>query len=81
MDRSENVQRYTALSMSAAQQPLRTAASAIAIINSVVAGTGIAMAVSALGVSALALVAGVVAAIVFVALHLRYERKRVQSVR
>jgi hypothetical protein len=45
-----------------------------------VAGTGIAMAVSALGFSvAVAVVAGVVAAIVFVALHLRYELKKVQS--
>ena len=76
-----DVQRYMAFSMSVAQQSLLTAASAIAIINSMVAGTGIAMAVYALGVSvAVAVVAGVVAAILFVALHLRYELKRVRSV-
>ena len=76
-----DVERYMAFSMGVAGQSLLTAASAIAIINSMVAGAGIAVAVSALGVSvAVAVVAGVLAAIVFVALHLRYELKRVRSV-
>ena len=75
-----DVERYMAFSMGVAGQSLLTAASAIAIINSMVAGARDRGRI-ALGVSvAVAVIAGVVAAIVFVALHLRYELKRVRSV-
>jgi hypothetical protein len=69
-----------AVSMTVGRQLLLTAASAIAMINSIVAGVGIALAVAAVGAGvAWAGVIGAAAAVLFMALHLRYELTRARS--
>jgi hypothetical protein len=75
-----DVNRYMAVSMTVGLQLLLTAASAIGMINSIVAGVGIALAVSALG-GGLAWSASIGggATVLFVVQHLRYELKRARA--
>ena len=76
-DEVRDVQSYASLSVRVSHQLLLTAATAVAVINSMVAAVGIAVAASALGLDiALSALIGGIAAIVLVVLHLRYQIRR-----